>query len=105
MRRDPAIHAYLGGRLSHRHRKPCRTETQHAQPAGSLLRVNRPGAKLTSSALRRSERSVFAQAGAGMTMKAWFIASPRERARACRQVYARNYRKAVRSAAAAQARA
>jgi len=40
-----------------------------------------------------------------MTMKAWFIASPRERARASRQVYARNYRKAVRSAAAAQARA
>src|SRR5689334_7322948 len=33
----PAIHAYLGGRLSHRHRKPCRRETQHAQPAGSLL--------------------------------------------------------------------
>ena len=54
MRRKPAVHACLGGRLSDHQGQFRRREAQHARSAGPLLRVHGPSARPRGTERRRS---------------------------------------------------
>ena len=54
MRRQPAVHARVGGRLSDHQGQSGRRKAQHARSAGSLLRVHGPSARPRRTERRRS---------------------------------------------------